>query len=474
MTPPLHRTVLSALLALAAAMFATGSAGATASPATVRQVPCAYALEGEAVRCATLVVPSQGAVADGASISLPVVVLPALGPSPRREPIIYLTGGPGGSTFGMLRVLARYRDLRWSQDLILLEQRGNSHAEPSLACLEAEIVPSCHTRLRRGGIVLERFDTAAAADDVARLIAALGVPKADILGLSYGTTVALTLMRRHPESLRAVILDSPTPPSVEITRADMESQLDAFTRLFRACASDATCHRAYPELRERLLRLIERLDRQPVDGIDGRALVGAIVPAMYRAATLVAVPRAIALAEHDPGAALQLLAVPAFPLPEGLGRDRLFSRGLELSVYCREEIPFSTVGRRRLRTIERWPSYLVDHVRPGYHADCLSGTWPISPAPRSATAPVRSEVPTLILVGERDAWTSARIARETLAPLLQGQLAVLPDTGHGTIRENACARQLVVAFLADPKRAIDRRCTRDIPPARWIMPEDQP
>ncbi len=44
------------------------------------------------------------------------------------------------------------------------------------------------------------------AEDLAKLIATLGLPRAHIVGHSYGAYVALLLATRHPELVRSVVL----------------------------------------------------------------------------------------------------------------------------------------------------------------------------------------------------------------------------------------------------------------------------
>ncbi len=62
---------------------------------------------------------------------------------------------------------------------------------------------------------LSLFDSAASAADVADLGRVLGFEEWNLYGISYGTRLALTVLRDHPENVRSVILDSTYPPSVD-------------------------------------------------------------------------------------------------------------------------------------------------------------------------------------------------------------------------------------------------------------------
>src|SRR3712207_813839 len=47
-------------------------------------------------RCGYLVVPENRAKRNGRTIRLIVATIPAASPSPKADPVVYLTGGPGG------------------------------------------------------------------------------------------------------------------------------------------------------------------------------------------------------------------------------------------------------------------------------------------------------------------------------------------------------------------------------------------
>ncbi|MBN2345200.1 MAG: hypothetical protein JXO51_02340, partial [Candidatus Aminicenantes bacterium] len=71
------------------------------------------------------------------TIRLPFVVLKSRGSSPRPDPVIYMAGGPGGSTLFRTEFFRR-SPLLDDRDVILLEQRGGRFAEPALLCPEID------------------------------------------------------------------------------------------------------------------------------------------------------------------------------------------------------------------------------------------------------------------------------------------------------------------------------------------------
>ena len=67
---------------------------------------------------------------------------------------------------------------------------------------------ACHDRLVDDGVALDSYNTAENAADIADLRVAMGIEEWDLYGVSYGTALALTVLRDHPEGVRSVVLDS--------------------------------------------------------------------------------------------------------------------------------------------------------------------------------------------------------------------------------------------------------------------------
>ncbi len=49
---------------------------------------------------------------------------------------------------------------------------------------------------------------------------ALGVAQIDLLGASYGSLLGLTVLKNHPEGIRAAVLDSVVPLAVRVSRPE--------------------------------------------------------------------------------------------------------------------------------------------------------------------------------------------------------------------------------------------------------------
>jgi len=106
----------------------------------------------------------------------------------------------------------------------VLEQRGARMAEPAPECPEingikgeiaagrvrgdatlVEAARGCRASLTAD---LDGYTSAESAEDLDDRRKLLGIEQWTLLGLSYGTRLALTCVRRHPASIRSVVLDS--------------------------------------------------------------------------------------------------------------------------------------------------------------------------------------------------------------------------------------------------------------------------
>src|SRR5260221_1749433 len=116
------------------------------------------------------------------------------------------------------------------------------------------------------------FGTSVTVADFEWVRQALGIERWNVYGESYGTTVAMTLVASHPETVRAAVLDSIYPPDPRpMHSANVADALDAFSRY---CAGDQACAAAYPDLAATY--------RETVSGIARSPLIVTVPPEMHR------------------------------------------------------------------------------------------------------------------------------------------------------------------------------------------------
>ena len=175
-----------------------------------------------------LKVPARRAQPAAGSIELAVVRLASTAATP-GDPIVFLMGGPGigASVMGRVPPYAQlFERLRTVSDVFLLDQRGTGLSRPSVDCpprekplgagafearasLLAEMrteLEACLAALRGKGIDAAAYTSLESAADVSDLRRALGARRLQLLGYSYGTELALTVIREHGDDVSRAVL----------------------------------------------------------------------------------------------------------------------------------------------------------------------------------------------------------------------------------------------------------------------------
>jgi pimeloyl-ACP methyl ester carboxylesterase len=482
-----RRTGQPVACALALAMFvalaiACGDAAAGRAP-RIRSAACPIGADAN-VTCGFLDVPESRADPAGRRISLFVQRLRARPTAlPGAAPVLILEGGPGGSSgIADPEIGAMMASLDSVGEVVLLAQRGTLWSEPALFCGEdadADIrglalgtddpervevarmaAATCRARLIARGIDVSAYTTAASVDDIEDLRIALGFERWNLLGLSYGTRLALEVMRKYPGRVQSAVLAGPLPPQADLYGDSAANAGRAIDLLLDTCAVDPECPLEEP--RATFLGLVEKLDRAPVDvqsefldgrpiavRVDGGKIAHYLFAELYVTAAIPELPGLIgALADDD--------LLPAVAVPTRSRDPTFLSMGMHRSVQCAEELPF--VDRDRAAAL---PAYLRGFDWKIDAAMCEA--WDVEPAPPTFDQPVESGLPTLILVGEFDPITPPRWGQLIAETLAAAQVVVLPGAGHdaGTV---ACGRDLAVAFLHDPSATLDRECVEQSEP----------
>jgi pimeloyl-ACP methyl ester carboxylesterase len=478
----------------------------TTGPARFEEADCRFAvtLERE-VRCGYLVVPADRTDPTGPELRLHVAVFASDDPSPEPDPVIYLEGGPGGDALETVPYSFedRFGPYLAKRDLVMFDQRGTGYSEPSLACPESrrldfellddvlppeeyvarqiEAIEVCRDRLQGDGVDLSLFDSAASAADVADLGRVLGFEEWNLYGISYGTRLALTVLRDHPENVRSVILDSTYPPSVDALTEFPDNAERSFDELFASCAAETACTDAYPDLASRFDALVAALDAEPLmvpvtdvftgdpyqAALDGAGLIGLTFQALYSAELIPLLPGLIAELEAGETATAASL------LTNFLAQGEFLSLGALASVQCREEIAFANpeeveaagttapIGGRLAST----------SLNTGPPAFDMCRVWGAGEAAPLETRAVRSRVPTLVLAGGFDPITPPGWAAEAANTLRNATTVAFDPLSHGVSSGPGCPAQIATAFLDDPAVPPDVSCAPLMGPPQFVAGE---
>ena len=488
-------------LALAAVVLAAFVSAATAEPRLERERCVFKPPRGDRLECFVLVVPENRSQPEGRAVRLRGVILKAKRAA-LAEPVVYLSGGPGeaplvASEPGVDALVEGdwWKDtaaLRRRRDVIILSQRGAGGATPDLDCFlprigepakarrraiteqqERDILLGCREALDRRKVDLAMYATPALADDVADLARALSLPKINLYGASYGTRWGLEILRRHPDLVRAAVLDGVYPPQINGDQYEPGIVRAVFEQLYADCEADAFCREHHPALRRTVETLVEGADRSPLeitlqleDGPQPARLDAAklmlVLLQMMREGEAALIPEAVAAARSGNFNLLTLFGED-LETDEGglLEQNAQQFDGLFNSVECRETWAVIDLKARQ-SAIDNAGIYGLSAKLSKSAIYCPA--WRVPAAPAAERQPVKSAVPTLLLSGTYDWLTPPAWAADAARTLSASRQIVFRALGHGVTSQDPCAARLRDAFIEDPDAKRPPTCAADAPP----------
>jgi len=453
--------------------------------------------------CGYLVVPENRSRPSGRTIRLMVAKYPAHSSEKQPDPVVYLAGGPGDiAPLDVNGLIAA--DFIRDRDIYVVSQRGTMFSEPALTCAASDefsrelldlrfyseatkraqlaATEACHRDLAATGAELSAYNSTESAADFADLRKVLGFDVWNIYGTSYGSYLAQTIMRDHPEGIRSVVLDSVLPATYNVA-VNWQNASDGFGNIFRACAAEPACAAAHPHLEETFTGLVNKLEAEPLTTtvkdpatgedikvvIDGGALIDWLRNQNYGVPMLQAAPDRIdGLAAGRPDAIEAIALDRASRAPPPAPGAPALGFGLALGVSCRESYPFATpeeLAAAGRKAFPDYPASIQDEAVGGwayFNEDCRE-VWKVPAAPEAMHRPVVSGIPTLLISGSFDTLTSRAGAEAAAAKLSHATIISIPGVGHFVSPASPCAQEVVVSFLADPN-APDTSCVGALKP----------
>lgn len=427
-------------------------------PPTVRLAPHRFVTEaGDEVdaELGHLTVPERRGRPHGRDLELTFVRFPAL-PGASGPPIVYLAGGPGGSGIDAARGprFAMFNALRAVGDVIALDQRGTgqSNAIPWCAAprpwpLEVPAVRPVYTAWLQGlarhcaawwrtqGVDLGGYTTVESADDLDDLRRALGAERLHLIGISYGTHLAMAAMRRHGAHLGRVVLASAEGPDDTIKRPQLT---EAFLRrvltadehaalgqaLARLAAAPARASFVDPRSGQSVVVTISKLDLQRVVGYliknpSTLRLLRAWLPALAAGEVSALAPIVAQAASEAQGMR---------GMPEAMDAASGASRARQAQV--RREAP---------------GTLLEDTLN--YPGLALAEALGVPDLGDDFRAPLDSAIPTLLLSGTLDGRTYVESHRELAATLGRSTHVLVEGAGHDLFLASPEVVARIVAFV---------------------------
>lgn len=396
----------------------------------------------------TLEVPLDHDAPQGKTLQLSFVRFRTSSRNP-GNPIVYLAGGPGGSGIDAARGerFPMFMALREVADVIVLDQRGTGASSPIPPCsvpkppldgkpltqssyiaFMEQAVGHCIESWRDQGVELSAYNTRQNALDLETLRQALGAPKLNLLGISYGSTLALAALKTMPGRIDRVVLASPLSMA-QTARLPARTQ-DFLERVASLIEAEPALHAVYPDLPGTMETVLDRLAAEPAvvtletpDGQPATLALGrfpveiATVQMLKNPESLRMLPLlyyAMAAGEYRPVAG-PLLSDLARPLElDGMGLAVRAASCLspERSAQLESQAATTLLGNALNTDTLVFRNAGIPHLDEDF------------------CRPVTSDVPALVLTGTLDGRTYPAGHAEILAGLSNGSQLVIENAGH--------------------------------------------
>lgn len=422
-------------------------------------------------------------------IEIAFIRVPSRNPNP-GPPTFIFPGGPGGSAI---------REVQWYVhlipallevgDVIGVDQRGVGRSGPGLSVefnrvlprdeptdparilrVYAELAAEVRAHWAERGVDLAGYTTDESADDVDAVRRALGYDRITLLGFSYGSHLALRVVRRHGRHVAKLIVKGVEGPDHTFKTPDQIQE--GLERVGRVVQAQPGLRREIPDFIGLVRRVLARVERGAVSGAfeteDGRRIEIPVTAfdvriwlanAIGRQERLGAVPRMLVAMDRGDFSVITPRIVRLYrtiTVWSALGPVADCASGMtaERARRIREEAPQTLLG---------------DVVNFPYPDACAS--WDYPEAGDGARRPLRSDVPALFLAGDLDSRTPIGNAREVLRGFPNGTLVTVRNAGHdsrlfesdGTVRavsrflrgESIDEREIVLPPIAFEPVAVD-------------------
>lgn len=492
-------------------LFPAAPAARAVVPFTPAPCPIA-AVPGLRIDCGYLTVPESRSNFTGKTIRLAVAIMRSPNPNKAADPAVFLQGGPGGATLPLAEVLAAtYGPTLAQRDIILMDQRGTGYSEPRLDCAlfassskrklamgaestelpdfiqaQVDLLAQCGQQLREAGIDLTAYNSSENAADFEDLRLALGYGPWNVIGASYGSRLALTMLRFRPETLRSVVLESADPYQVNFQIDVFSSYNRTLSVLAADCAAQPSCNRAYPNLLEIFDAVYERLNANeaqvpvidpqtdrvvtylPISGVTFSSLIFQL---FYVTSVIPIMPALIGetnKGNYVPlGVILGLLLAPQGNQPPQAGQ----ALGMLTAVQCNEDVTFaSRKDFVKARDKNRRASALAFQIpfNEGFLDVC--DAWGLNNPDPAENKAVHSDRPVMIVSGTNDPITPPEYAKIAASTLRNSFIVSYPRGGHVPSIGSPCLANAVAAFIESPDQQPNTSCIAQETPQPFLTP----
>lgn len=451
---------------------------------------CSFPLpESLRVDCATLITPAQSG-----AFQLPVAIIRYTGEHKRSDALLYLQGGPGAAAGinenGMVNWQYFQEYSNTKRDIILMDRRGTGGSIPSLRCAKFKRYnesilaqrSSSASEVQEGLSILKQcfssqldfniqhFGTAQSAEDIRALMATLALPSWNILGVSYGSRLALEVVTGADAvqnlEVRSLVLDSVYPPEVGGAKEWPTTLSRALQRFFTACEDHSPCKRAWQEYKKSHVALslpdffqktlktlsmtpvhltVTRLNDWPLNiAVNDHLFLSAVFSASYDRHRWLDVINAMEAVSSGKKPPLKKL-VTSFV-------NQVLSSSVSDLVFMAVDCQDNAMGTREdyHKQVALYP-YLLPYIE-GLWENQICHLWEDNNAALTLESIKEKplSIPTLVLAGAYDPITPVEWARHLGNLWPHAQVREFENTGHAVLGTNACALETLGTFLDTP------------------------
>ena len=391
-----------------------------------------------------------------------------LKPGKRADPVIYLGGGPGVMATAYVKRLKDHGLVK-HRDLYFLEQRGvgmsaefcrfyntrkpaAADVKTFKAALEAEHTDliDCAENAARAGVDLRGYNTIENARDVKALRRALKIKTWNVWGISYGSILGQAYLKQDAAGVRAIVLDGVVP--LDARNEEQAWRTPHFydrslKKLDKLCQAQPSCAERYPDLGQRIRRAITSVTGKPIvvavketerfpsgkprffpSGVGYLPFV-----LLYEQSNYPGLPGLIYAwadaVERREGPQFKALALMEHNFFSNM------SSGMHRAVLCLDGDSERQAASIKLDTAEH-PilGAAFGSVASFQRGAGLCHRLGMPPRDSGEYAPVKTNIPALIVAGDMDPITPPPLAKIVLPGFSRGTYVLFPHTGHGPSR----------------------------------------
>jgi pimeloyl-ACP methyl ester carboxylesterase len=453
--------------------------------------------------CATLTVPADYRNADGDTIKIALVRLPA---SEGKAKGIVLTnpGGPGGSGIEFVswagRELAASLELK-NLDIVGFDPRGVDQSGGVRCMSDKELDDFMYldttpdtaeeTKLEKEsdkydtactdkyGTKLQNYSTEFVARDMDLIRASMGFEKIHYLGISYGTYLGGVYATLFPERVASMFLDSAFDPQGDTLEQQYLTQATGFEKAFKNWVSwcednKEKCAFHSDNVKKDWLDLYDKLDKESLvvnkRDVNHRVLNEATKAALYAESMWSQLARALANTKEGNGAALLSLADDH----NGRGDDGKYSSQNDAFYVIRCASGMGSPAPENPAALAK----KLKSAAPWYYRNLTAEDLEGDDCEEGFGSPTLKEIsysgtsPIVVLGGKNDPATPFRWAEEMTASLGESaRLVAFSGEGHSQILVSQCVDDIAGALFnkgtVPPKGKV---CKPNVPlaqPAWW-------